>query len=128
VTTKFTKEIIMKSTIKSSIPLALTAALLTCVLGAPSAFADDQVRSEMVKFQDLNLNTPEGIHRLYGRIHIVAQRVCSESDVMRRPVASACERKAEGDAVEKLNLPQLTAYYKMKTKTGDQTQPLVASR
>jgi hypothetical protein len=39
-----------------------------------------------------------------------------------------CAKKAESNAIEKLNLSQLTAYYKSKTKTGDHTQPLVAAR
>ena len=121
----------MNSTIKTPnrIPLALaTAMLLTCVWGASSAFADEQVRSERVKFQDLNVNSPEGVQALYGRIHAAAKRVCSDSGSMLWQGSAACARKAEGDAIEKLNLSQLTAYYKIKTKTTDHTQPLVAAR
>jgi UrcA family protein len=117
----------MNSTIKTRIPLALaTAMLLTCVLGASSAFADEEVRSERVKFQDLNVNTPQGVQALYGRIHAAAKHVCDESDPVLHPAASICARKAEGDAIEKLNLPQLTAYY--KNKNGGHAQPLVAAR
>jgi UrcA family protein len=121
----------MNSNIKTPnrLPLALaTAMLLTSVWGASSAFADEEVRSETVKFQDLNVNTPEGVQALYGRIHAAANRVCSDSDPVLRQGAAACARKAEGSAIEKLNLSQLTAYYKMKTKNGDHTQPLVAAR
>ena len=56
----------MNSKIKTPnrIPLALsTAMLLTCVWAGPSAFADEQVRSETVKFHDLNVDTPEGCRR-----------------------------------------------------------------
>jgi len=126
-----TEEIIMNSNIKNRIPLALaTAMLLTCVWGGSSAVADEQVRSERVKFQDLNVDTPEGVQALYGRIHAAAKRVCAESDPVRQAAESACARKAEANAIEKLNLSQLTAYYKIKTKakTGDHTQPLVADR
>jgi UrcA family protein len=124
-----TEEIIMSSNIKTRIPLALaTAMLLTCVWGASSAFADDEVRSERVKFQDLNVDAPEGVQALYGRIHAAAKRVCAESDPVLQSAEIACARKAEGNAIEKLNLSQLTAYYKIKTKTGDHTQPLVAAR
>ena|ERR1700723_1972502 len=119
----------MNSNIKTRIPFALaTAMLLTCMWGASSAFADEEVRSERVKFQDLNVNTPEGVQALYGRIHGAAKRVCSESDPVMQAAENACARKAEGNAVEKLNLSQLTAYYEIKTKTGDHTQPLVAAR
>jgi UrcA family protein len=124
-----TEEIIMSSNIKTRIPLALaTAMLLTCGWGASSAFADDEVRSERVKFQDLNVDAPEGVQALYGRIHAAAKRVCAESDPVLQSAEIACARKAEGNAIEKLNLSQLTAYYKIKTKTGDHTQPLVAAR
>lgn len=121
----------MNSNIKTPNRIALTlstAMLLTCVWAASSAFADEQVRSERVKFQDLNVDTPEGVQALYGRIHAAAKRVCSESDPVMQAAEIACARKAEGNAIEKLNLSQLTAYYKIKTKTGDHTQPLVAAR
>ena len=69
----------MNSNIKT--PLVLAAALLlTGVWGASSAFGDEEVRSEKVKFQDLNVNTPEGVQALYTRIHTAAKRVCSDSD------------------------------------------------
>jgi UrcA family protein len=119
----------MNANTKTRIPLALATAMsLTCVWGASSAFADEQVRSERVKFQDLNVDTPEGVQALYGRIHAAAKRVCSESDPVLQAAQIVCARKAEGDAIGKLNLLQLTAYYKTKTKTGDHSQPLVAAR
>jgi UrcA family protein len=127
--TNLTEVIIMNSNIKTRISHALaTAMLLTCVWGVSSAFADEQVRSERVKFQDLNVTTPEGVQALYGRIHAAANRVCFESDPVLRGAQGACARKAEANAIEKLNLSQLTAYYKIKTKNGDHTQPLVATR
>jgi UrcA family protein len=124
-----TEEIVMNSKIKNRIPLAFaTAMLLTCMWGASSTFADEQVRSERVKFQDLNVDTPEGVQALYGRIHAAAKRVCTESDPALWGAEGPCARKAVGKAIEKLNLPQLTAYYEIKTKTGEHTQPLVAAR
>jgi UrcA family protein len=121
----------MNSNIKTGnrIRLALaTATLLTCVCGASGAFADEEVRSERVKFQDLNVDTPEGVQALYGRIHAAAKRVCADSDPVTRGAAPACAGKAESNAIAKLNLPQLTVYYHIKTRTGDHTQPLVAAR
>jgi UrcA family protein len=110
-------------------PLAVAAALLlTCVGGASSAFGDEEVRSEKVKFQDLNVNTPEGVQALYTRIHTAAKRVCWDSDPVMRSAAGPCARAAEGNAIAKLNLPQLTAYYQIKTKTSGHSQPLVAAR
>jgi UrcA family protein len=129
--TTLTEEIIMNSNIKTPNRIALalsTAMLLTCVGAASDAFADEQVRSETVKFQDLNVNTPEGVQAIYGRIHAAAKRVCFESDPVLQQAAAACARKAEGNAIQKLNVSQLTAYYKIKTKTGGHTPSLVAAR
>jgi UrcA family protein len=117
----------MYSNIKTPLAVA-TAVLLTCVWGVSSTFADEEVRSEKVKFQDLNVDTPEGVQALYTRIHTAAKRVCSENDPVMRLAAGPCARAAEGNAIAKLNLPQLTAYYQVKTKTGGHSQPLVAAR
>jgi UrcA family protein len=124
-----TEEIIMSSNIKTRMPLVLASVmLLTCAWGAPSAFADEQVRSERVKFADLNIETPEGVQALYGRIHAAAKRVCSESDPVLKAAENVCISNADSNAIAKLNLPQLTAYYKIKTKTSDHAQPLLAVR
>jgi UrcA family protein len=120
------QEIIMNSNVQY-IPRALsTAMLLTCVWAFSSASADEQVRSETVKFKDLNVNTLEGAQALYGRIHSAAKRVCSESDPILQLASAVCARKAEADAIEKLSLPQLTAYYKVKN--GDRTPSRIAAR
>jgi len=119
----------MNSNVKteSRIPVAFSiAVLLACTAIVSSAFADDQVRSETVKFADLNVNTPAGAETLYTRIHWAAKRVCPESEPVLRAAAAACARKAEAQAIEKLSLPQLTAYYQMKT--GKHTEPLSANR
>ena len=121
----------MNSNVKTANRFALalpTAMLLACAVIASSAFADDQVRSETVKFADLNVNTPAGTEALYRRIHSAATRVCStsSSDPLFRVAEIACAKRAEGEAIEKLSLPQLTAFYQMKT--GKHTPPLSASR
>jgi UrcA family protein len=104
-----------------------TAMLLSCVLVASSAFAADQVRSETVKFQDLNVATPAGAEALYVRIHSAAKRVCSQpGDMWQIYLASTCIKDAEARAIQKVNLPMLTAYY--GTKTGGQKEALTAKR
>jgi UrcA family protein len=121
----------MKSNVDFQKPIsrALAAAmLLTSFWAASRVLAEEPVRTEVVKFHDLNVNSAEGAQLLYGRIHAAAKRVCSETDPLLQAGAIACARKAETAAVEKLNLSQLTAYYKIKTKTGAQMQPLVAAR
>jgi UrcA family protein len=116
----------MNTNIKLSVCASTTlwAALL---LAAPTAFAGDAVRSTIVKFTDLNLHSPAGVQTLYARIHSGAERVCSESVApLRQIAAAACARKSEADAVQRLNLPQLTAYYQVKS--GNYAQPLTANR
>lgn len=117
----------MNSSIKiNRVVLAFSAAmLLTCEVAA-SVYADNQVRTQTVRFQDLNVETPAGVQALYGRIHAAAERVCSESDPSRQIAADACAKRAEAEAVGNLGLIQLTAYYRMKT--GDGTDALTANR
>jgi UrcA family protein len=96
----------------------LAAMCLASVLVGTNAFADD-VRSETVKFADLNVGSQAGVEALYRRIHAAARRVCDqpagESTAIR-----PCVTKAESQAIGKLNLPLLTAFYqKMTGKVPD---------
>jgi len=103
------------------------ALLLVAVLVTSTAFADEQVRSETVKFGDLNVSTQAGAEALYGRIHAAAKRVCTLSnDLWARHRMLPCITSAEDKAIEKVNAPLLTAYY--QTKTGGQSKALIATR
>jgi UrcA family protein len=102
-----------------------TAMLLASVWVVPGAFADEQVRSETVKFNDLKVDTPAGVQTLYSRIHAAARRVCEGNDPVMRLGAIKCASKAEAKAIQSLSLPQLTAYY--REKTGNRS-PLIAQR
>ena len=126
-----TEEIIMNSSVKivNRMPLAFSAAMLLAFGWAVStASAGEQVRSETVKFQDLNVSTSEGVQTLYGRIHAAAWRVCATTsgDPLYQMGARNCAKNAEAKAIESLNLPQLTAFYRVKT--GNHAQPLSANR
>jgi UrcA family protein len=100
-------------------------ALLAGVLFVSKASAGEQLRSETVKFQDLNVSSPVGAEALYNRIHAAAKRVCAQPGLW-QPAEIACVRKAEADAIGKVNQPLLTAFY--RTKTGDHTASLTANR
>ncbi len=118
----------MNSNLKTSNRSILAYAIamwLTCALLAANAYADDQVRSETVRFADLNLGTPAGVEALYGRIHAAAGRVCDQPGG-RMPAVRACITKAESEAIGKVNQPLLTAYY--QKKTGNQPPALIAKR
>jgi UrcA family protein len=118
----------MKSNFKTdkrSMLACATAMWLACALVASNAFADDQVRSETVKFADLDLGAPAGVEALYGRIHAAARRVC-EQPAGTLASSRACMTKAESEAIGKVKVPLLTAYY--QKKTGNQPQTLIATR
>jgi UrcA family protein len=120
----------MNSSVKTAkpMPLAFSAAMLLACVWAVSAHAGEQVRSETVKFSDLDMNTSTGVQTLYGRIHVAAWHVCltTSGDPLYQIGARDCAKKAEAKAIATVNLPQLTAFY--RTKTGDRSQPLSASR
>ena len=120
----------MNSNIKTDSRAALafsTAMVLACVLVASRAFAADQVRTETVNFQDLNADTPAGVTALYNRIHGAATRVCSESPSTGQQIREwRCVKSAVAQAIEKANLPALTAYYQMKS--GSHPESLTATR
>ena len=106
--------------------LAYAAALwLACGLAASNAHAGDDAHSETVKFADLNLSSQAGVEALYGRIHSAAWRVCQQpgGEVA---AARSCMKKAESDAIGKVNVPLLTAFY--QNKTGSHPQTITANR
>src|SRR5262249_13157158 len=112
---------------KTPIRLVLsTVVLLTSMWAAPGAFAEEPLRSETVKFPDLNVDTPSGAQTLYSRIHEAAKRVCEQRDPVMQAGVLSCIRKTEANAIQYLNLPQLTAYY--QGKTGNRSQPVIAQR
>jgi UrcA family protein len=100
------------------------ATALACALLASNAYADDQVRTETVKFADLDLSTQAGVEALYNRIHAAARHVCVQRGSLMS--GTVCIRKAEGEAIGKVNAPLLTAFY--QKKTGSRPQTLTAKR
>ena len=61
------------------------------------------------------------------RIHAAAKRVCTQlSNEVWASNMLPCITTAEAKAIEKVNLPLLTAYY--QTKTGGQPKALIATR
>src|SRR5437763_909695 len=82
------------------------AMLLGCVLVASNARAAEEVRSETVKFEDLNVSSPAGVEALYKRIHSAAKRVCAPPAGWPEPIsASVCAKDSEARAIAKVNLP-----------------------
>jgi UrcA family protein len=118
----------MKSNVKTvNRPiLGYAAAMwLACGLVASNAHAGDEVRTETVKFADLNLSSPQGVEAVYRRIHAAAWRVCDQP-AGEEAAVRACMRKAESEAIGKVNVPLLTAFY--QKKTGSLPQTITANR
>jgi UrcA family protein len=118
----------MKSNVKShnrSILTCATAMWLACTLVAFDAHAGDGIRSETVKFADLNVDTPAGAEALYGRIHAAAWHVCQQPPGALQG-ARTCMKRAESDAIGKVNAPLLTEFY--QKKTGSNPQTIIANR
>ena len=117
----------MKTSVKTvSHPIFGYAAAvwLACGLVTSNAHAGD-ARAETVNFADLNLSSQEGIEALYGRIHAAARHVCDQP-AGELSAVGRCVRKAEAEAIDKVNLASLTAFYQKKTGTAPKT--ITASR
>lgn len=97
----------------------LMVALSVLLFGtsASAATGDDEVTMAVVKFQDLDVNTPAGAAALYWRIHRAANRVCGvdEPSVLPSGPRKQCAQDAEARAVGQLNFSRLTAFYQAKT-------------
>jgi len=106
----------MKLNIKTRNTAFVACSLVACTLFS-SAFAGEPMRSETVKFHDVNVGTPAGVQVLYQRIHSAAKSVCSvdgERDLARAMNSATCAKVAEAGAIKQLDLPALTAYYQIK--------------
>jgi len=86
--------------------------------GAPTlakAVVQSDVRSEVVRFDDLNLASEAGVQALYVRIKTAAREVCGPAESSVLGVASAvwrdCVSASLHDAVLKVKHPALTTYY-----------------
>ena len=114
----------LKTARRALLGYAVAMALLSGLV-ATNAQAAEQVRSETVKFADLNLGTPSGVEALYGRIHAAARRVCQQP-AGELAATRGCIAKAESEAVGKVNVPSLTAFYQQKT--GSRPATITANR
>jgi UrcA family protein len=91
--------------------LVVATALAVGMLVGVTHAAEAEAPSQVVRFQDLNLNTDAGVKVLYKRIQGAALRVCGNFEVRDLAVArahDACVAKAVGDAVATVNNQMLT--------------------
>jgi UrcA family protein len=113
--------------------LACSAALVTAVALACSAFAQEQpgvsVRTVTVRFADLNISTAAGAKTLYQRIRRAARTVCGEEEdyglgLDARRHWSSCFQSAVNGAVDKVHSPLLQAVHRRSTLAAPDTAML----
>jgi UrcA family protein len=87
-------------------------ALIVCLLGITPAWSNAaDVTSVTVRYGDLDLSSPAGADALYRRIQAAGKQVCgySGATLLEQAAWRSCYRNAVGDAVRKVNSPQLIA-------------------
>jgi UrcA family protein len=98
---------------KTHFTLALMAAM-GLGMAAHSTHADEAVRQRVVRYADLNTNTPAGAVVLYRRITRAATEVCEQANSGDLHVAAAmkdCQVHAIRAAVMAVKNPMLTRQY-----------------
>lgn len=100
--------------------VAILASTLTASLA--QARVQGEVRSETVRFDDLNLASPAGVQALYLRIRTAARDVCGPSEITGERAASAawkdCVNASVNQAVRKVDHPLLSAYYSERLRAS----------
>jgi UrcA family protein len=108
------------------LPLHKTSQLMIALLMIPALLVSqstlaaapvDEVPSKTVRYHDLNLNSPEGIASLYGRIHTAALDVCKSAEGPWHQNLESwiewdrCVNHAVADAVQSVHNEKLGAYH-----------------
>lgn len=114
---------------KSAITLyALFLAVNALVFGA-SVHAAETIEQRVVQYGDLNLNSPQGVAKLYKRISSAARSVCGPSAPVSLSFIAAqrqCRAQAIAAAVQDVNNANLTAHHLQRIGQSGETK--VASR
>jgi UrcA family protein len=116
----------MKTVITPTFPAAGIAAIfgtLGLLTGAVAvaAAADGSDRPQaVVRYDDLNLSSPQSARELYDRITAAADQVCNSYTVDGRSLAvhmwlRTCVHNAVADAVRRIDQPALFAIYDAKS-------------
>jgi UrcA family protein len=99
---------------RTVIATALFGAVASSFVVLPAVADSSDPLQTTVKYEDLNIASPEGAAVLYTRIRRAAKNVCLQSDGDRLDVLQqrdVCINKAILDAVTKVNAPALSAVY-----------------
>lgn len=109
--------------------LAASAAITWgCGSTAQAAKPENFVPSKVVRFQDLNLESPEGAAVLYRRINAAAHEVCGDPDRYQELKPNRCVKDAVSQAIAQVDRPMLTSLYQEKTGNVDAKVTLAKAR
>ncbi len=104
---------------KALIPTLTLALLLSACTDPALAGVSPESPQLAVRFNDLSLHTAAGVAKLYARINGAANLVC-ERAVAGEPWAGiafrACKQRAVEQAIQNVNSPELTAYFRALTE------------
>jgi UrcA family protein len=95
----------------------ILSALAVSFSGLSAAADSEPLRTSIVKYEDLNVSSPQGADALYHRIQRAAVNVCwiaTDNHFYNKIVVSKCVHKAVADAVTKINNPALFDAYNAK--------------
>lgn len=101
----------------------LGAAVSVLSLACAAAYADTTLlvgpHSEVVRFNDLNLDQPRGLARLFNRVSSAADRVCGSRSFAGHYNKAAdyesCYSDTIAHAVARIDRPSVTAYFQQRS-------------
>jgi UrcA family protein len=101
---------------------ALTGLAVLAGLASGGAFAQEpsnaNAPSVTIRYSDLNLAKPGAVQVLYRRVESAAKEVCNHGEsreLSRMAAAERCIDQAMGEAIAKIDVPQLNALYRTKS-------------
>jgi UrcA family protein len=109
------------TTIRRSLAVVGAFAALGATTGSFAAPLSDDVPSVTVRYDDLNLGTPEGVNALYRRISSAARAVCPDEHSRDLNVVAAserCQANAVAQAVRGVNNRQLALVHAARVSHG----------
>ena len=111
------------------ISVAIIGVFCSGIAALPAVADGNGAPAVLVKWADLNVSHIEGATKLYGRIRIAAEQVCSAFDEQGLNSLSQkkhCVDEAISNAVTKIGNPLLSTLY--REKTGKDVSGRLASR
>ena len=97
----------------------LSIACAACAFACAAAYADAQFQhSSLVRFEDLSLQKPGDVAKLYGRITSAADKLCGPRSLTgayaKSAVYASCYADTVAQAVARVDRAPLTAYYEQR--------------